>query len=300
MRRSLSVATVAALASLALAGCSLPPGVDGDLTDSWSAMPEAKIPTPPANACYAAEFRNQPSEVTKLPDPVDCTTTHTMETIHVGGFTGVDASSAAPPAIGGPGRRRAYEECATHARTFLGDDWRTGRLELSVATPIPLHWDAGARWFRCDLVEYADVNDFRQVSRTSSLKGALSGSRPVGLTCFTVTVADDAIEEMPPVDCTSGHHAEFAGVYDMPDTPFVTDDTQRRNMQTTGCHAIMAAYANIPDDGSLSQRTGLIRGQFGKEYWDLGNRGVRCYFWDDRGRTGSLKGAGPTALPVGG
>jgi len=299
VRRKLwGAAALAAVCGFALAGCGgNPPGVDGNLTNNWPAMPEAKIPVPADHACYDVHTEN-PADVTKLPAPVECTVLHSFETIHVGTFSGDDASRDTPPPVGGPARRKAYEECAASAKTFLGDDWRTGRLEVVVATPIALHWEAGARWFRCDAVEYKDLDNYEIVSRSASLKDALTGERQVGLACFNVTQKGDAIDTMAPVGCTASHNAEFAGIFEAPDTPYVADDKARRDMHSAGCRGVVASFAGVPNDGNVQYRTGFISGPFGKPDWEQGNRGVRCYIWPGKSLSSSLKGAGTGGLPI--
>ena len=298
MGRTLRGAALLAGVALLLAGCGgRPPGVDGNLTNNWSTMPDATIPVPADHACYDVHT-DDPANVTKLPAPVDCTATHTFETIHVGTFTGTDAAADVPPPVGGPARRKAYEECASSAKTFLGDDWRTGRLDVVVVTPIALHWEAGARWFRCDAVEYSDFDNYEIASRTASLRGALTGDRTLGLGCFSVAEKNSAIDTMTPTNCAASHDAEFAGVFDAPDADYIEDDNARHTMHSNGCKAVVAAFAGVPNDGNLQYRTGFISGPFNKQDWQQGNRGVRCYIWPGKPVAKSLKGAGVAGLPI--
>jgi hypothetical protein len=281
-----------------MAGCGNPPGVDGNLTNNWKAMPDAAIPTPPAGACYNVTT-DDPSTVTKWPAPVDCATTHTVETAHVGTFTGADAERSAPPSSGSEGRRAAYEKCAAEAKTFLGDDWRTGRLDLFVVLPIALHWQGGARWFRCDLMEYKDLDDYQVVLRTTSMKDGLTGDRPVGLSCITVTVtSDNKIDRMTPAACNTQHNGEFAGVFDLPDGPYPTDRAAASKARLDGCGQVVAAFAALPNDANLQDRIGWIATPFSEVEWNLGNRGVRCYAHSADPLNQSVKGAGPSVLPI--
>jgi Septum formation len=285
---------VLGMAALLLSACGNPAGTDGNLTNNWKAMADAVIPTPKAGSCYNVET-DDPASVTKWPVPVECTTTHTVETAYVGAFTGDDANQSSAPSNGSAGRRKAYEQCAAEAKTFLGDDWRAGRLELTVVLPIALHWQGGARWFRCDLMEYKDLNNYEVVKRTASLKGGLSGDRPVGLSCMAITItSDNKVGDMNPVACTTAHNGEFAGVYDLPDGPFPTDPKVRLD----GCAPVVAAFANVPNDADLSYRTGWISSPFSEVDWGLGNRGVRCYAHKSTNMTKSIKGVGPAGLPA--
>jgi hypothetical protein len=285
------------VAGLALVGCGNPAGVDGDLTNNWSAMPEAKLTEPVDHACYSVQT-DDPAGVTRWPPAVDCTAGHTVETIHVGRFTGDDASRDIPPPVGGPARRKAYEECGASAAAFFGGDWRTGRLDLLLVTPIALHWEAGARWFRCDTVEYQDLDAFAIASRTASLQGALTGTRPFGLTCFNLVSKGDTVDSATAVACTSPHDAEFAGIFDAPDGPWVSDDKQRQDAQSKGCYGVIARFAGVPNDGNLPARTGYVTGSFAKADWELGNRGTRCYLMPGEKHSRSLRGAGTSGLPI--
>jgi putative regulator of septum formation len=285
------------LAGLVLAGCAgRPAGVDGDLVNNWSAMPEAKLPVPAEHACYHVHV--DAGDVETPPPPVECANTHSLETIHVGTFAGADAGRADPPPAGGPGQRAAYQECAAAAKSFLGDDWRTGRVDLLVALPSTVHWGAGARWFRCDLIEYQDLNGYEVVERAGSMQGSLRPGQPLRLGCFTVTSKDDAIDVMTAVACTASHNAEFAGVFDAPDGPYPGDEKQRRALDGAGCRAVIAAFAAIPNDRTFQYRTGFISAPYSRSEWEQGNRGVRCYIWPGRTLSRSLRGAGTGALPI--
>jgi hypothetical protein len=298
VRLRLTGAVVIAAAALLLTGCGKPPGTDGNLTNNWAALPEAKIPVPVAKVCYQIESDN-PSTVTKWPASVECARTHTVETIHVGTFGGDDATRSSPPPTGGPGRRKAYEECASQAKTFLGDDWRAGRLDLFLVTPVTLHWEGGARWFRCDLVEYKDLDNYEIVSRTASLQGGLGSSRELGLGCFRATEKGGSIDTMVATDCNAAHNSEFTGVYVAADGTYPADSAARGRQDLEGCKPITAGFTGVPNDSNLQFRVGQITFPFGKEDWELGNRGVRCYLWiTSRALTKSGKGAGTAGFPI--
>ncbi len=281
---------------LALSGCGKPAGVDGNLTNNWPLPPEPKIPVPTAPACYQLDVED-PTDVAKWPPPVDCTTAHTVETIFVGEFTDV-ADRTTPPPSGGPERRAAFEQCTSEASSYLGGDWRAGRLELYLVVPSDLHWGAGARWYRCDLLEYRDLEDFPVVSRTASLKGGLADGSDLRLGCATVTASGDTVDKVMPATCTAAHNGEFAGVYDHPDGPYPTDQAARSKANLDGCRGVVAAFTGIPNDSNFQYRTGQVASPFSKAAWELGNRGVRCYVWTPKNVSASLKGVGTAGLPI--
>ena len=228
-----------------------------------------------------------------------CTEQHNVELAYVGQFTGADAERTTPPAVGSPARRKAYEECAGQAKNYLGDDWRTGRLDLALDIPIALHWEAGARWFRCDIQEFKDLEDFEVVTRTASVKGGLTGNSELRLGCMAIKqAANKDIDTMLPTACGAPHNGEFAGLWDAPDASYPNDANARKNANLAGCRGVVATFANIPNDGNFTYRTGQVATPFNKASWELGNRGVRCYIWLNKSVTNTLKGVGTAGLPI--
>jgi hypothetical protein len=291
-------AVLGAAAALLLAGCGgPPPGVDGNLTNNWPAMPEAKLPVPADHACYDVE---DPSPGTaKLPLPVDCAARHSVETARVGMFAGADAAADVPPPDGGPAQQRAYADCTKAANDWIGGDWRTGRVGLDLIVPTSAQWDAGGRWYRCDLVEFKDLDSYNVVSRTGSMKGSLAGTPPLALGCFKVTTKAQDIDAMAGSDCATAHNSEFAGVWEAPSGAYPTDANQREKAQLDGCRTVIASFTGVPNDDKLRYRVGQITYGFGKQAWDLGNRGARCYIWmENKSFATSLKGVGVGSLPI--
>jgi hypothetical protein len=291
-------AALGVAAALLLAGCGgPPPGVDGNLTNNWPAMPEPKLPVPPDFACY--DVGDVSPGMSKLPPSAPCDGQHTLETVHVGFFNGADAATDVPPPDGGPAQQRAYADCTKAANAWVGGDWRTGRIGLDLAVPAPTQWEAGGRWYRCDLVEFKDLDAFTVVSRTGSMKGSLTGARPLALGCFKANTKGQDIDTMAGSDCASAHNSEFAGVWEAPPGVYPADAGQREKLQLDGCRGVIASFTGVPNDDKVRYRVGQITFGFGKRDWDLGNRGARCYIWmENKNFTTSLKGAGVGPLPI--
>ena len=290
--RRLSLLNAVGLGGLAialLAGCGAPPGTDGSITDDWPAPPAAKSWTPPVGACYRTF---DPLASVELPKTVPCDREHVAETLHVGTFE----EREVPPPEGSPEQRKAYEECHAKAKEFLGDDWRYGRLYLGVAIPTRPAWNGGARWFRCDVSEVNDENDYKD--RTGSLKDALRGNRPVGYGCSAVTLKDDEITSTVSVECTKPHNAEFAGVFDLADGAYQANEKQRQDAAVAGCYTLIAKFVNVPNDDNLQDRIGVIWTEPGTREWGRGNRGVGCDLWVRNNVSRSMRGAGRGALPA--
>ncbi|MET7420330.1 septum formation family protein [Dactylosporangium sp. NPDC005555] len=302
MRRA--VVLVVAVAAL-LSACTppTPAGADRDLVNGWPMLPAVVMIEPTAPACYPLPAGTASADVTRWPAPVACTEPHEVELITVGRFTGADAERPTPPIAGSPAMRGAYTRCAADAKTLLGADWRTGRVSLSVDVPSPLLWDAGARWFRCDLQALQDVDRFSVATRTASMRGALKpdgGELLIG--CVKVTTkpggATDAIDRIFAAQCTVPHEGEFAGIYEPPDGEYPADSEARSAANLAGCRPVVARYVDVPDDVNFRSRTGQVTMPYDKTAWELGNRGVRCFAWPPKPVKSSLRGAGTKGLPI--
>jgi len=278
---------------LVLTGCGRPAGVDGDLADDWSAFAAPEVPVPAGHACYRPSGDVEPATLGRVSPTVDCGT-GTVETIHVGTFSGADATSDHVPADDSAGMRAAYTDCNHQAGDFLGGDWRTGRLELYVTPPPAAYWAAGARWYRCDLVVQTTPGSDRVDNLNGSLRGALTGDRRSARGCVNIAVKDDGIDRVEPADCGQPHSGEFAGIFDAPEGSQPTDN----DLVGKGCDQVNAAFVGV-DASSMQYRAGRAVWGFMPAAWKQGNRGVQCYLWfDDKPVTGSKRGAGNKGLPI--
>ncbi|MET8548377.1 septum formation family protein [Micromonospora zamorensis] len=294
MRSAMTTLFAAAVTATLLVGCAGSGGLDGDLTDDWAALPPPSAFTPAAGVCQAADF----TEVVTLAtyEPVDCAGPHRVETVHVGAFP-VERASA--PAGSSVELRGAFAECDTRATGYVGDEWRVGRLRLSVALPSGPGWAAGSRWFRCDLTELTTVEAAATVVvRSGSLRDTLKGTSGLRLGCQQTGRTASRVQTLAPVECGRQHDAEFVGVWRAPDTAYPSRDSDWSPLYD-GCRSVLGRYVGVPDDADLSFRSGVVVRPPGAGRWRVGDRGVRCYLWlSDRTVTASLKGAGPAGLPV--
>ncbi|WP_232533890.1 septum formation family protein [Plantactinospora sp. KBS50] len=297
--RRLMVGVSALLAGLVLAGCGAPAGLDGDLLDDWKPMGEPEAFVPPAGVCYPDDFA-ETAYVSSF-TPVDCTSSHRFETVHVGTFTGAVADRAKPPAQGSADLRSAFNACDGKASDYVGAQWRSARLWLGVAIPSAPAWGSGARWYRCDLVEVSEISDEEgePVTRTASLKGALTGDSPLLLRCFVVQLdAQGGVFAVKPTDCKAKHNAEYVGVWSSPAASFPAKDRDWLPFYG-GCRAAVGRYVGVPVDGMLQYRTGVLTLPAPRPDWQAGNHGVRCYLWmRNRDLDRSLKDAGTAGLPI--
>ncbi len=293
MRRWLTGIALGTVVTLALAGCTTPAGIDGDLSDDWAPMAAAEVFTPDPGTCHT-----QVLDVGYVGayDPVACDQPHRVETLHVGALTSDDG--ATPPAVGSAPMRTAFTECNRQVRTALGADWRSARVWLSVVFPSPAAWGGGARWFRCDVTELRGLDNPDPVLRKTSMAGALSGTSPLQHGCFNAKTSGDKVTEMVAVKCTARHRAEFVGVWTAPKGSYKAflDNADRAHR---ACRSLIAKFAKLPDDNNVQYRAGTIFYHPAEDDWRNGNRGVQCFLWSsERVLTRSMKGAGSRALPI--
>jgi len=281
------------VATLALAGCGggLPAGVDGNLTNDWSAMPLPRVVVPVAGACYP-----EPYTTVWTGDfyTVDCAQTHNTETAYVGTFGGVDGQRATPPTLGSPALRTAYDGCQQGASAYLGGDWHSELVSLRLTRPSDHAWTGGARWYRCELIHWASLFSSAIVDR-GSLKGDLTGARSAAYGCLATTADPKGhIITGKSADCAAPHQAEYAGLYTAPDTPYPSDPAAEDKLESDGCRRVVANYLGFQDPG---QWTGTSVGwwpfSFSEDQWNLGDRTIPCfaYAYTKSGAiVGSVKG----------
>ena len=161
MRRLLAAMAAAVL----LSACTSPPDTPADEpTPSPSPSPAAAEmtppdpgPTPKVGECHALSLRQAVAVVGRT-EPVACRRPHTAQTYFVGrldlttksGFTRRVDSQAA--------QRQMRAACTRRLPQHLGRTPRELRLSMVQAvwfTPSPRRAEAGADWFRCDVVAVA-------------------------------------------------------------------------------------------------------------------------------------------------
>lgn len=284
------------VAVLFAAGCGGPAGTDGSLVDDWSAPEEPKVFVPATGVCHPSAFEGELISLAVY-NPVDCAQSHATETAHVGEFTGANANSSKPHEWNTPAARSAFNECDAKATEYVGAPWRSGRLELRVYFPSGAAWAGGARWFRCDLAEAADLESGGTVRRTAGLRGALTAGSPLAHGCFQPVMKGDDVDMMKPVACGQAHRAEFVGVWTAPETPYA--DFEKNDARAhRGCLGVVASYAKVANDGNMKYRAGTIYYYPTDLDWGHGDRGVKCFLWSDRDMKRSMKGAGNGGLPI--
>jgi hypothetical protein len=290
---------VCALVATLVAGCGEPVGTDGDLTDDWAALPAPTPFVPQADVCHpSAEDTGYLSTYTL----VDCARVHQAETVYVGRFPAPYADRSTPPGVGSAAVRAAFPTCDAKARQFVGADWRGARMTVRIVFPSPRGWAGGERWFRCDLTVLDQIGggtvlnhpEDHPVDQVGSLRDILRHPSPLAYTCFT----DTKYFRLVPTACGKTHRYEYVGIWTTP-LPSLALITANHARVWSACRSVIAAYVHIPDDGTMANRAGVDYVPPSPEAWARGDRGVRCLLWsDNRELTRSVKGAGPSALPL--
>jgi hypothetical protein len=285
------------LAAAGLAGCQ----AAGGRKPAGTVASASPSPMPPAvGACYQApaEVNAREAGVQGLAK-VACDQPHVLETYHVGQFPADVAALATMPQTYQPASRAAFADCEAKAKDHLGDDWFTGRVYLVYSRPTITEWDAGARYYRCDLAEVKTIVKPVMVARTGSVRDGLRGARPLASTCHDkVNDASIGFQDLTAVDCAGPHDAEFAGVFATADeVPPLTTDAQ----ETAGraqCNKLVAAYlGGTPDEMQVSS---MFWG-WNSTDWARGDKRVRCYAANYKGEPklkGSVKGIGNRKPPT--
>lgn len=293
-RRLGLILALVVLVAGSVAGCGLPNGVDGDLSDGWVSMPGPEHPLPEAGVCHVSNYQH--SVRMHYYNPVSCEDDHQVETVYVGTFEGEIAERATPPEPGTSQWRAGYEECDTAAAEYLGADFRHGFLWLGLVVPSEEAWGGGARWFRCDIEETGRTLHWVSMA-DGSRAGALASPSGLALGCFETEPAEQQSVTMSAVECDEPHDAEFVGVW-RSQGGFPESDRDYQQIHT-GCRERVAEYVGVPVDSDLPYRTGTIFDFISEEDWDNGDRSFRCYLWLEGAElTESLQDAGPAALPV--
>lgn len=252
----------ALLVVLALAGCSGGSDPESAPTPSASSSPTttpstAVPPAPPKNrACYRLDYGAAIADHSDA-EPVSCRREHTAATFYVGDVPNpVDQVGAA--------------QCPERLDAFIGgttEDRGLTMLRPVWFTPTPEEVDAGADWFRCDVVALAA--DGKLAPLTGPLAGALDEpeTRDRYAMCGT---AEPGSPDFDRVICSRPHTWRAISV-----VPFTArtypGEAAVRDAGQDPCQAAGAAVA----DDSLDYRWGYEWPT--AEQWAAGQRYGRCW-----------------------
>lgn len=204
--------------------------------------PPEPPPAPEVGACYdlsAEDLTAGSSEIA----PVRCGRPHTSVTIATGTFDpiadghylAVDSEHV---------QSQVREACPTTLTDWVGDgvDPRLSRLRVLWFTPSLEQAEAGARWYRCDVVALASEGQPARV--TGDLRGVLddeSGLDRVG----RCSVGDPASANATRVMCDRRHTWQAVEVVELPADVAYADRAARRRGDAQ-CRATAEARAADP------------------------------------------------------
>lgn len=245
------------------------PSTPAALSESPSTMveivPPDPGPTPKVGECHALGF-GQAIAVDGRTAPVSCRRTHTAQTYFVGrlrletpaGNTRLVDSIAA--------QRQARTTCAARLPRHLGVEPRELRLRMAQAvwfTPSAKRAEAGADWFRCDLVVVAAPGKLQELPRRT--KG--SGDAPALAMCATAEPGTRAFRR---VTCGAEHSWVAVSTVDLSGEKLPAPGVIAGRMDPV-CRDAARSRASDPLSFTWSQESPT------KEQWDAGQRYGICW-----------------------
>lgn len=255
---------------LALAGCSLgtgPRAPTGEASSSPEPPPaSARVaadpgPRPQVGECHALSWRQALAPEARV-DPVPCGRPHTAQTFAVGRLD-LDPGARVDSA---PVQQRVQRTCAERLPRHLAAAPRDLRLSMAQTvwfTPGVEQVEAGANWFRCDVVVVAaDRELLRLPGRTKGW-----GTAPAIAMCAT---AEPGTRGFARVTCGNRHSWVAVSTVDLPGAG-LPDPQRVRTLMDPVCRDAARARASDPLSFTWSQESPT------RPQWDAGQRYGICW-----------------------
>jgi hypothetical protein len=261
----------ALLAVLVLAGCTSSPEPAAETpAPSESSSPTETVrpdpgPTPKVGECHALTFRQAVAVVGRT-EPVACRRKHTAQTYFVGRLRLETPAGTTRRVDSDAAQRQARTTCTARLPRHLGITARELRLKTVRAvwfTPSPTRAEAGADWFRCDVVAVAAPRQLLALPRQT--KGW--GDAPVVAMCATAAPGTKAFRR---VGCGAKHSWVAVATVDIPGRKLPAPGAIADRMDGP-CGDVARARADDPLDFTWSQESPT------KEQWDAGQRYGICW-----------------------
>jgi hypothetical protein len=243
---------------LVLAACSV---IGGEKHGSVSMDP------PEVGACR--QLTPEDIKATSNSSPVvDCAARHTAETFAVGTFPDdVAGDDIDDPALGS----YVFGVCGKKFRQFLGgDESLVMRATVTWAwfRPSAAAWDAGARWWRCDVVGGGEQSR-SLVNLPKTARGIMLGRVADR---WTVCVNGPSVSDSDKIPCSRPHNwrAVTTIVLGQEDDPYPGDrlvESRTRDF----CSESVGAWLNYPVDYDFGYTW------FHAAEWEAGNRRSICW-----------------------
>ncbi|MBL0749649.1 septum formation family protein [Nocardioides baculatus] len=267
--------TLVALAALvlALSGCTSSPTKPVSDTPSPSASttptettpPPDPGPTPKVGECHLLSF-GQAVNVVGRTEPVKCKRKHTAETYFVGRLKLATKAGHVRRVDSQAAQKQARTTCAARLPKHLGRTPRELRLTLARSvyfTPPPQRAEAGADWFRCDVVVVAGPRRLLTLPRAT--KGF--GAAPAVAMCATAAPGTTAFKR---VGCAAKHAWRAVSTVDLPGKRLPSKGAVA-DLMDGPCGDAARESAADPLDFTWSQESPT------QEQWDAGQRYGICW-----------------------
>lgn len=271
MRRLRTLAAAGAVL-LTLTACTASPTEPvSDTTPSASPTPTESTrpldpgPRPRVGECHRLSF-GQAVAVVGRTEPVRCTRKHTAETYFVGRLDLETKAGHVRRVDSRAAQRQARSTCSARLPRHLGRTPRELRLSMAQSvwfTPSPKRAEAGAGWFRCDVVVVAGPRRLLPLPRRT--KGW--GDAPAVAMCATAAPGTKAFRR---VGCGAKHAWRAVSTVDIPGKKVPTKATVADRMDGP-CGDAARSTADDPLDFTWSQESPT------KEQWDAGQRYGICW-----------------------
>ena len=286
-RRSTGLLLLPAVALLVLTACdsgdSGDSGSSGDKSgpsagpsSSATPTPVVAAPPPPAplvGACYRLSF-DEAVAPTSEEQPVGCDKGHTSQTFAVGRLDlvtnghllAVDSAAV---------QKQVAHRCPAQLASYVGatdEQLRLSLLRPVWFTPTVEQSDAGATWYRCDVI--AVTGDKTVAKFDTDLKGALK--KPEARSEFAMCgTAQPGTKEFGRVLCRDDHTWKAISVIDLA-------DEAKKNGRYPGEDAVKAAGQDACQEAARAIASDALDYEWGyewptKDQWDAGQTYGRCW-----------------------
>lgn len=200
--------------------------------------------------------------------PVDCGSRHTAETFAVGRFPAKVAEGGIDdPALGA----HVFDTCERQFRGWVGgDESQIMRATVTWAwfRPSEEAWEAGARWWRCDVVGGGEQSR-RLVTLPDTTRGILRGMPDDR---WLVCVDGPTVAGSAKIPCDQPHTWRAVGtiVVGEPEDPYPGDKVVEARTRDS-CSEWVGAWLNYPVDYDYAFTW------FHEAEWEAGNRRSICW-----------------------
>jgi hypothetical protein len=261
---------LAALAALLLTltactGSATGPDPPSTTTTPTEIVPPDPGPTPKVGECHDLSFR-QAIAVMGRSKPVRCGSNHTAQTYFVGRLKLTTKAGHVRRPDSQAAQRQARQACTSRLPRHLARTPLQLRLSMAQAvwfTPSVRRAEAGADWFRCDVVVVASPRQLMRLPKQT--KGW--GEAPAIAMCATAAPGTKAFRR---VTCGAQHTWRATTTVDIPGARLPSEAAIADRMEST-CRDAARAGADDPLDFTWSQESPT------QEQWDAGQRYGICW-----------------------